>query len=160
MSRDERFGTRYSIKVLGQDFIVEATAPTTYSTWHRKGPDDITFMDVDWIEYCKECYEPLLLCEVAQGFNNERKAFYATRRLALRAGIPAAVVLYEASDDDKLHGRITALKIKDIARDVGDWKLVTPAEWASVLMSLHRTHVCTINKNTPLWKQLVFGVSA
>lgn len=159
MSRDERFGTRATISVLGDDFIVEEKKPIAYSTWHRSGPADISFIDIDWIEYCKECYEPLLLCELAQGLGNDNKPFYATRRLALRAGMPAAVVLYETEDGSRV-GRITQFKIKMVARDVSDWKYVSPPEWAAFLKQLHREHECTINKNTPLWKQLVFGVSA
>lgn len=159
MTRNERFGTRATLSVLGDDFIVEEKKPIAYSAWHRSGPADISFIDIDWIEYCKECYEPLLLCELAQGLNNDKKPFYATRRLALRAGIPAAVVLYEIEDGSR-EGRITQFKVRTVARDVSDWKHLSPSEWATFLKQLHREHECTITKDTPHFRQFVFGVSA
>ena len=35
----------------------------TYSLWHRKLEDEITMIDIDSVEYCPTCFEPLALLE-------------------------------------------------------------------------------------------------
>lgn len=108
----------------------------TYSLWHRKLGDDITMIDVDSVEYCSKCLEPLAIIETARGLENLRKNAAVSARLAERLGIPAYIVLYEARGR-----RITRFRVLKIhPPDDGRWRLMSPLEMERMLTEIHAEH--------------------
>lgn len=66
----------------------------TFSHWHRMAlPDATTAIDVDLLEYCRECHAPLCLIEATRE-GDHPKPTIVTRELARAAGIPALLVRY------------------------------------------------------------------
>lgn len=67
-----------------------------WSYWHRNElPDDMDFLDIDWVEYCHLCKKPLALFELARDYEQKYKIAYVTQNLARMAGIPGYVILYK-----------------------------------------------------------------
>jgi hypothetical protein len=146
MSLKDRTGLHYTVRLLGDEFLIETSPSNSYSKWHRTGPKRIAFLDIDYIEYCERCYEPLLLCELAHGTKNTNKPYYVTRNLALKAGIPAVVILYE-TDDDGPTGTLNKLRVRQVAPDVDEFKAFLPSEWAAILVHLHDRHTCAVRRS-------------
>jgi len=79
---------------------ITGTRDLAYSHWHRGHwgghPDaSCTYSDVDGLEYCAKCAEPLMLVETAIGDEDTLKEHRAFYRLAERADISAVLVFYE-----------------------------------------------------------------
>jgi hypothetical protein len=78
----------------------------TYSQWHRANrvsrylsQEDawlISYVDVDGVEYCRRCNEPVALVETMRGYAGFKPATVA-RKLADKAGLPAFRVYYKVS---------------------------------------------------------------
>ena len=68
----------------------------TYSSWHRGiepyTQSNLPYVDLDAVEYCRKCDEPLALVELAQDVGQEFKATTVMRKLAAKAGLPAYLV--------------------------------------------------------------------
>ena len=79
MSRYERWGTR----------------DMTFSAWHRTLPDWCTAIDLDFLEYCQRCREPLALIELAQDVGQGFKATAVMEALSRRSGVPSFLILYK-----------------------------------------------------------------
>jgi hypothetical protein len=116
----ERFGTR----------------DLSYSAWHRTNPG-LGMVDVDHVEMCRSCQEPLALIETAIDVGQDifGKKAYVTINLARKAGLPVFVVLYKL-DDAK-----TVIKIKVL--DTKSKQIIINGEpklWSEYLESLHEIH--------------------
>lgn len=118
----------------------------TYSRWHRVdsigalvgyGPAHrLGMIDVDCVEYCRRCNQPLALVETARDVGQARKATVVLACLAQAAGVPAYTLLYRVDDD-----RIVSFRAQ--RADVpSDWVEFTPVEWACVLVSMRDAHLC------------------
>ena len=124
MSREERWGTR----------------DLTYSAWHRTLPDDITYIDLDGVEYCQRCHKILALVETARDVGQEFKATTVLRRVAEgHKDKPLGILILYSSDDD----RLSAARIKRVAPGFGNWVLADADELGDFLVRLHREHTCT-----------------
>src|SRR5205823_1287211 len=120
----------------------------TYSRWHR--PDSIgrflpsdearqlTYIDLDAIEACDGCYEPLALLELARDIGQSHKATSIMARLAERAEIPAGLVFYAV---DEL-GEIVRFRVRAAWPRGEREHVMTPAAYARWLQSLRRRHTC------------------
>lgn len=64
-----------------------------YSFWHRKY-EGIAMIDIDSVEVCPRCYEPLAMIETAYYRGHTRKATTLTREIARRCNVPAYMVFY------------------------------------------------------------------
>ena len=64
-----------------------------YSFWHRKY-EGIAQIDIDAVECCKDCYEPLAIIETATYKGHTRKNTYLTQLIADRLCIPSYMVFY------------------------------------------------------------------
>lgn len=120
----------------------------TYSHWHRidsiqryithKEAWHLGMIDIDDCEYCRHCYEPLALIELAQDVGQEYKPSMVTTKLAKRAGIPAFQVFYTKTEDGDISSfRLTSLLSAEYADTV-----LEPVEFARFLVSFHRSHDC------------------
>lgn len=86
-----------------------------FSRWHRENcPDHWSLIDVDFLGFCKKCSEPIAIIEHARDVGQTFKAFTATRKLALAAGIPALLVLYRLDE----HGVASSFRVKQIAPEI------------------------------------------
>jgi len=82
MSRWERYGTR----------------DITFSGWHRTLPDYCTAIDIDFLEYCQKCRNPLALIEIAQDVGQSHKPTRIMEELAKKADIEAYLILYKKAE--------------------------------------------------------------
>jgi len=123
MSRQERWGTR----------------DLTYSRWHRTLPDDITYIDLDGVEYCQRCYKILALVETAQDVGQEYKATTVLRRVAEgHKDMPLGIlILYKKGDVG-----LERARVKRVAPGFGEWVLADAVELGDFLIKIHREHRC------------------
>ena len=72
-----------------------------YSEWHRNQTHNgLAMMDVDKVECCIACNEPLLLAETVKENNQGyKKGHSMTRQLAIKANLPAFIVWYKFIGD-------------------------------------------------------------
>ena len=64
-----------------------------YSFWHRKY-EGLAMLDLDSIEVCQRCYEPLACIETAMYKGHLQKTTYVTELIANRLDVPAYMVFY------------------------------------------------------------------
>ena len=62
-----------------------------YSDWHRKY-DGISYIDIDSVECCAYCYEPLAIIETCYDKNQKYKATTLSKIIAKRLNIPCFLV--------------------------------------------------------------------
>ena len=76
-------GSQSNIEHTGEREIV-------YNLWHRQFPG-LGFVDIDHVEMCKRCQQPLALIETARdtGIALDYKKAHVTQNIARRLGIPA-----------------------------------------------------------------------
>lgn len=143
MSRHERYGTR----------------DLTYSRWHRYAlHDGITMIDLDAIEYCRRCRMPLALIETARDVGQDIKPVTVLKKLAMTGNVEAICLLYTPSDvpcecDERgrrpgcEHG-ILSMRVRRVApNEARKWTVITPAEYAGWLCSLHDGHERSAHTN-------------
>jgi hypothetical protein len=126
-----------------------------YSLWHRKSlPRYATTTDIDFVEYCPECFEPLVIIETAYGLDNLDKVHTnpipTIKKLASKALIPFYVVLYEGESEGEsecplchrpfARTRIAAFRKKLIYPREGYWTDMSVDEYREWLLSLHIEH--------------------
>lgn len=127
-----------------------------YSAWHRIDSTSrfisveesarLAMIDLDgciYIEYNDGDMEPLALIEIARDTGQSYKAATVTRKLAKRAGLYCLVVLYTLSNKknpaNSLHFDIERFKVKRLYPEpTGDWRVLTPREYAHVLLKVRR----------------------
>ncbi len=129
MSDKERYGNR----------------DLTYSTWHRvestrRFLDDFSawrlgMVDIDDCEYCRFCYAPLALIELAQDIGQQDKPMMVTCNLAQRAGLPAYLVFYTVCGKD-----ISQFRVMQLEPTNGPERILSPAEYAQFLFAFHESH--------------------
>jgi len=127
------------------------TRDLSYSKWHRPPnlPADISFLDIDWVEYCDKCKTPLAICELAQDIGQEHKPTTITRKLAEMAGIPAWLIFYKKAEDKfclecgEAHlSDIISFRVKQVYPLLTEVVEISPDKWKERLIRLHREHVC------------------
>ena len=114
----------------------------TYSSWHRGiepyTQSDLPYVDLDAVEYCRKCDEPLALVELAQDVGQEFKATTVMRKLAAKAGLPAYLVFYKKGED----GDIVSFRVRQVRPQYTGFVEMTPDEYVSFLRSLRANHAC------------------
>ena len=76
-----------------------------YNDWHRKY-DGIAMIDIDSIECCPRCYEPLAVIETCYDKNQKYKATTLSKIVASRLNIPCFLVFYKNLTQTTLTFRI------------------------------------------------------
>lgn len=116
-----------------------------YSKWHRPSSGwlghGITYIDLDACEYCRFCWEPLALLEIARDIGQSEKPTIVTCKLAEKAGLPAYLVFYRIASS----GDIDRFRIRLVYNPQGDRGIeliMTPQDYASFLTLLHEEHRC------------------
>ena len=133
MARWEKYGTR----------------DLTFSEWHRRlEPGDSNFLtciDIDVVEYCALCNDPLAFLELAWDVGQPHKAATVLRRVAALANRPAYVMLYRVGQ----RGGIVGFRLRQIYPTWSDWQILTPSEVAALIWRIHLEHRCPGSENQP-----------
>ena len=105
-----------------------------YSDWHRKY-DGIAYIDVDSVECCQYCYEPLAIIETCYDKGQQFKATTLSKIIAERLNIPCFLVFYKERTPTSLEFRI-----KRIRSSKTEFQHMNEQQWVDVLLSLHDHH--------------------
>ena len=105
-----------------------------YSDWHRKY-DGSAYIDVDSVECCQYCYEPLAIIETCYDKGQEWKATTLSKIIAERLNIPCFLVFYKELTPSSLTFRIKRIKSRKT-----EFRLMSEDEWVIILRSLHDHH--------------------
>ena len=105
-----------------------------YNDWHRKY-EGIAMIDVDSVECCQYCYEPLAIIETCYDKNQKFKATTLSKIVAERLNIPCFLVFYKELTPTSL-----TFRIKRIRASKTEFQLMNEDQWVSILRSLHDHH--------------------
>ena len=105
-----------------------------YSDFHRKY-DGISYIDVDSVECCIYCYEPLAIIETCYDKGQTWKATTLSKIIAERLNIPCWLVFYKELTPSSL-----TFRIKRIRSSQTEFQLMNENEWVEILRSLHDHH--------------------
>jgi hypothetical protein len=111
-----------------------------YNDWHRKY-DGIAMIDIDSVECCQHCYEPLAIIETCYDKGQKYKSTTLSKIIAKRLNIPCFLVFYK----ELAQGSLT-FRIKRVRSSKTEFELMTELEWYQVLRSLHDHHHKSCNK--------------
>ncbi len=111
----------------------------TYSQWHRRLDDFVTYIDIDACEYCHRCRDPLVLIELAKDVGQPYKTTTVLRKLAVKAGIRGYLVLYKVNSSTD---EIIQFKLQQVSPVWSKGKPMPPEEYANWLRQIHLTHQC------------------
>ena len=114
-----------------------------YSKWHRKY-DNIAMIDIDSIECCPHCYEPLAILETCYDKGQIYKATTLANIVASRLNIPLFLVFYKNLTQTTL-----TFRIKRITSCETEFEVMNESQWVSILLDLQSNHkkVCKIDKD-------------
>ena len=117
----------------------------TYSRWHRRFDGEYRFIDVDHVEYCPYCNEPLALIETAIDNGQTHKCSTVTTILARKMGLPSFVVLYLPVGYDDIH----TFRVKKTNPSEDVFYELKPEEYLDLLTRLHVKHnvICSKYSN-------------
>jgi len=105
-----------------------------YNDWHRKY-DGIAMIDIDSVECCAYCYEPLAIIETCYDKNQKYKATTLSKIIAERLNIPCFLVFYKQTT----HGSLT-FRIKRIRSSKTEFQYMNEDQWVDTLRNLHINH--------------------
>ena len=105
-----------------------------YSDWHRKY-DGIAYIDIDSVECCIKCYEPLAIIETCYDKDQKYKATTLSKIIASRLNIPCFLVFYKELDQTSL-----TFRIKRVRSSKTEFQLMNENEWLAILRDLHNHH--------------------
>jgi len=111
-----------------------------YNDWHRKY-DGIAMIDIDSVECCQHCYEPLAIIETCYDKGQKYKSTTLSKIIAKRLNIPCWLVFYKESTQGTL-----TFRIKRVRSSKTEFELMTELKWYQVLRSLHDHHHKSCNK--------------
>ena len=111
-----------------------------YSDWHRKY-DGIAYIDVDSVECCMYCYEPLAIIETCYDKGQPWKATTLSKIIASRLNIPCWLVFYKKLTETSL-----TFRIKRIRSSQTEFQLMNEDEWVAILRDLHNHHQLNCKK--------------
>ena len=124
MSRYERYGYRN----------------LTFSRWHRTLPDHCTTIDIDFLEYCRQCHKPLALIEIAQDVGQDYKPTTVLKALSRLANIPAFLIFYEIKIENELIGNCRWQRIWPEPTALTPMTMDQIGKW---IVNIHNGHNCS-----------------
>jgi hypothetical protein len=104
-----------------------------YNDWHRQYKG-LAGIDIDFIEVCPLCYEPLAVKETCYDKQQVFKATTVTKRVAKALRVPGFLVFYKPMGNDM------RFRIKRITEPVSEIYDMTSDEWLAYLYDLHKEH--------------------
>ena len=124
------------------------TRDLSYSRWHRTLPPHFCFQDIDGLEYCGRCNEPILIVSLATDHGQRHKETVREYKLAKRAGIVAVhlfVQLGTQIEDATYQGavyEVTGFRRRWLYPDRGELGHITPAQWETEIQQIRNKHQC------------------
>ena len=106
-----------------------------YNDWHRARKEKIAMIDIDSVEVCPDCYEPLAILETCYDKGQKYKATTLANIVASRLNIPLFLVFYK-----KLTQTSLTFRIKRITTSPTEFELMNEDQWLSILLDLQRNH--------------------
>jgi len=92
-------------------------------------------IDVDSVECCPNCYEPLAMIETCYDKGQKYKSTTLLKTLASRLQIPSFLVFYKKVAQDSL-----AFRIKRLWLSNAEFELMNEDEWVRELYQLQHEH--------------------
>tara|TARA_R100001443_G_C3291779_1_gene163027 strand:- start:265 stop:678 length:414 start_codon:yes stop_codon:yes gene_type:complete len=118
-----------------------------YSKWHRKF-EGIAMIDVDSVEVCPHCTQPLAFIELAKDTGQKFKAYTLTKKLADKFEIPGFVVFYKTDDKNE----IIKYRVQRVSPVVGLINNnVKPDDWLKYLKQIQKEHGCRLKIDDENW---------
>ena len=105
-----------------------------YSDFHRKY-DGIAYIDVDSVECCMYCYEPLAIIETCYDKGQEWKATTLSKIIASRLNIPCFLVFYKELTPTSLTFRIKRIRSRQTK-----FQIMSEDQWVIELRKFHENH--------------------
>ena len=105
-----------------------------YNDWHRQY-EGIAMIDVDSVECCPQCYEPLAMIETCYDKGQKYKSTTLLKTLASRLQIPSFLVFYKKVAQGSL-----AFRIKRLWLSNAEFELMNEDEWVRELYELQHEH--------------------
>jgi|TARA_R110000744_G_scaffold132349_2_gene240538 hypothetical protein len=105
-----------------------------YSDFHRKY-DGIAYIDVDSVECCMYCYEPLAIIETCYDKGQEWKATTLSKIIASRLNIPCFLVFYKELTPSSLTFRIKRIRSRQTK-----FQIMSEDQWVMELRKFHENH--------------------
>ena len=105
----------------------------SYNDWHRQYKG-LAGIDIDFIEVCPLCYEPLAVKETCYDKQQVFKATTVTKRVAKALRVPGFLVFYKPMGNDM------RFRIKRITEPVSEIYDMTSDQWLAYLYDLHKEH--------------------
>ena len=115
----------------------------SYNDWHRQY-DNIAMIDVDSVEVCPDCYEPLALLETCYDKGQKYKATTLVKTLSERLRVPSFLVFYKNVGQGSLTFRIKRLHVPNAS-----FEYMNEDEWVRELYQLQNEHRKCCIKATP-----------
>jgi hypothetical protein len=114
-----------------------------YNDFHRRRKEKIAMIDIDSIECCPKCYEPLAILETCYDKGQKYKATTLSKIIASRLNIPCYLVFYKNLTPDTL-----TFRIKRITSSQTEFQLMNEQQWVDILLDLQANHkkVCLYAK--------------
>ena len=106
----------------------------SYNDWHRQY-EGIAMIDVDSVEVCPDCYEPLAMIETCYDKGQKYKSCTLLKTLASRLQIPSFLVFYKKLGQGSLAFRIKRLHVSN-----AEFELMSEDEWVRELYQLQNEH--------------------
>ena len=107
----------------------------SYNDWHRARKEKIAMIDIDSVECCPKCYEPLAILETCFDKGQKYKATTLSKIVASRLNIPCFLVFYKNSTPDSL-----TFRIKRITSSQTDFEYMNEDQWVAILLDLQQNH--------------------
>jgi len=107
----------------------------SYNDWHRARKEKIAMIDIDSVEVCPRCYEPLAILETCYDKSQKFKATTLSKIVASRLNIPCWLVFYKESTPSSL-----TFRIKRITSSQTDFELMNEDQWVAILLDLQHNH--------------------
>ncbi len=105
-----------------------------YSDFHRKY-DGIAYIDVDAVECCMYCYEPLAIIETCYDKGQTWKATTLSKIIASRLNIPCFLVFYKELTPTNLTFRIKRIRSRQTK-----FQIMSEDQWVIELRKFHENH--------------------
>ena len=107
----------------------------SYNDFHRKY-EGIAMIDVDSVECCPNCYEPLAMIETCYDKGQKFKSTTMLKIIASRLQIPSFLVFYKQVAQGSLTFRIKRLWLSN-----AKFELMNEDEWVRELYQLQHKHI-------------------
>tara|TARA_R100000781_G_C4068902_1_gene123782 strand:- start:704 stop:1084 length:381 start_codon:yes stop_codon:yes gene_type:complete len=105
----------------------------SYNDWHRQF-EGIAGIDIDFIEVCPNCYEPLAIKETCFDKGQSFKATTLTKIVSERLRVPGFLIFYTPIEKGM------KFRIKRITEPYSEIYNVTQEEWLMYLRELQKDH--------------------